>query len=337
MPISSKRPTLRDIARLADVSAPTVSRVINNHPYVSDQKRERVLEVMRAVGYRPNKAAQMLSTQRSNFIEVISLHATHSFFRNTIVHISFAARALGYQVLFAPVPEDELIKTLDSAVSRLVDGIILVAPGWISKITDEELLTFARGVPLAVLAVEPGSSLPSVVYDQALGARLATQHLIDLGHQDVAEITGPPNMVDALMRHRAWEQTLCEHGIEPGQSVAGGFNAKNGYEAMKKLLADGHRFTALFAGNDRMALGALLALHEQGLHVPDDVSVVGFDDIEEAAYCIPPLTTVRQDLPKLGALITECLISQINNPDADHDQLVLAPELIARNSTARAR
>lgn len=333
---SSKKLTLRDIARLANVSAPTVSRVINDHPYVSEEKRERVLEVMREVGYRPNRVAQMLSTQRSNFIEVITVHAGHSFFRNTILDITFTARTLGYQVLFAPVPEEEFIKTLGSAAARLIDGIILIAPGWASKVTDDELRTFARGVPLALLAVEPGSTLPSVVYDQSLGAQLATQHLIDLEHQQITEITGPLNMSDALMRHQAWEQTLHQNNIEPGLSVEGRFNVKSGYESTKHLLAADNPFTALFAGNDRMALGALLALHEHGLRVPDDVSVVGFDDIEGSAYYIPPLTTVRQDLSKLGKLITELLIEQIDNPDEEYHQQVFAPELIIRSSTGFA-
>lgn len=333
MPISSERPTLRDIARLANVSPQTVSRVINDHPYVSDDKRERVLEVMRTLNYHPNRVAQMLSTQRTNYIEVIALHTTHSFFRRTITHISYTARTLGYQVVFAPVPEDEFITILDSAVSRLVDGIILIAPGWTSKVTDNELRTLARGVPLAVLAVKPGSTLPSVVYDQVLGAQLATQHLIDLGHRQIVEISGPLKMSDALMRHQGWEQTLKKNDIEPGASVAGGFTVKSGYDGMNQLLNSGDSFTALFAGNDSMALGAMLALHEHRLRVPDDVSVVGFDDIEESAYYVPPLTTVRQDLQILGQLVTESLVAQIDNPDGEYGQQVLTPELVIRDST----
>jgi len=175
--------------------------------------------------------------------------------------------------------------------------------------------------------------MPSVVFDQWNGARLAVNHLIDLGHREIAEISGPLDHFDAAMRHRAWEVFLGNNGLEPALTAAGDFAVRSGYVCAKQILAQKRPFTALFVGNDTMALGALRALHEAGLRVPQDVSVVGFDDIAIAAYFDPPLTTMRQDFEALGRESIEYLVSRIGNPDVTIQQRVLYPELVIRKST----
>lgn len=164
---------------------------------------------------------------------------------------------------------------------------------------------------------------------------MAVEHLIDLGHEHIAEIRGPLDVLDANMRHEAWLATLGEHGLRPGPSEVGNFRAAGGYAAMVRLLDRGERFTGVFAANDEMALGAIHALHERGLEVPQDVSVVGFDNVEQTPFFAPPLTTVFQDFHTMGELVIEYLVALIEKPSTPHYQRVLTPELIVRQSTCR--
>jgi DNA-binding LacI/PurR family transcriptional regulator len=182
-----------------------------------------------------------------------------------------------------------------------------------------------------------GVSLPSVIYDQAKGARLATQHLIDLGHRQIAEITGPLLNYDAHDRHEGWVATLADNGIPQGPYVESDFTIEDGYQAMCRLLDGGKEFTAVFVGNDSMALGGQTALRQRGLRVPEDISVVGFDDVPETAHLVPGLTTIRQDFQLLGQLAVEYIIDLIEKPDAPIYQRVLPPKLIIRESTRPIR
>jgi len=182
-----------------------------------------------------------------------------------------------------------------------------------------------------------GVSLPSVIYDQAKGARLATQHLIDLGHRQIAEITGPLLHYDAQGRHAGWIDALADNGLEQGPFVESDFTIEDGYRAMNQLLDEGGEFTAIFIGNDSMALGAQTALRQRGLRVPNDVSVVGFDDVPETAHLVPGLTTIRQDFQLLGQLAVEYIIDLIEKPDTPVYQRVLPPKLIVRESTRPIR
>ena len=154
------------------------------------------------------------------------------------------------------------------------------------------------------------------------------RHLIDLSHRTIAEISGPVELFDTQLRHKAWLNTLRANDIEPGPSVGGNFTVPSGYTAAKELLDDHYPFTALFAGNDRMAIGAMYAAHEHGLHVPEDISIVGFDNTEHSPYCVPPLTTVSQDFHQLGRLAAEHLLSLIEDPQTPVYQRILLPELI---------
>lgn len=327
--MKTKRPTLRDVAREAGVSYQTVSRVINDNSHVSPLTRDRVLKVIDTLGFRPNRAAQILQTERSQTLEVVM---PYFGFNRVLYDMARASNQLGYHFVISAITAEEFPRTLESAASRLIDGLILIP---LIPINDnyDELVRLTDGIPFVQIGAKLGADLPSVIYDQAQGARLATQHLIDLGHRRIGEISGPLMNYDGYDRHEGWLATLVDNDIEPGPSVEGDFTIDGGYQAMRHLLDQGAEFTAVVIGNDSMSFGAQTALRERGLHVPRDVSIVGFDDLPESAHFVPGLTTVRQDFPVLGRLAVEYIISMIENPDTPVHQRVLLPKLIIREST----
>lgn len=327
--MSIKRANLRDVAREAGVSYQTVSRVINNHESVSPRTRARVEKAIEKLDYRVNRAAQIMQTKRSNTIEAIIFYAGFNLF---LYEMARATQKTGYHFSVSAVTDDEFEKTLQNASSRFVDGLIFLPDKQLSQ-SYEELSHLCNGIPFVQLGAKLGTNLPSVLYDQRLGARMATQHLIDLGHHEIAEISGPLKNHDGYDRHDAWAQTMRQHGLNPKLSVAGDYTIQGGYVSMQALLAMGEPFTAVFVGNDSMAIGALTALREHGLRVPDDVSIVSFDDTPEAAHIVPALTTIRQDFQLLGQLAVEYLLNCINNPETPIHQRVLQPELVVRQST----
>ncbi len=192
-----------------------------------------------------------------------------------------------------------------------------------------------RGTPYVQIGADPGAMTPSVVFDQRYGTQLAVQHLLDLGHRRIAEISGPLNLSDARVRHETCLELMRANGLEPGPFAEGSFVLPGGYECTNRLLDRGDPFTALFCGNDQMALGALRALNERGLRVPEDISLVGFDDDNYAGYLTPPLTTVRQDFSALGQQSIEYLVALVNDPQTPVHQRVMCPQLIIRQSTRR--
>jgi DNA-binding LacI/PurR family transcriptional regulator len=172
-----------------------------------------------------------------------------------------------------------------------------------------------------------------VVLDQQAGSQVATRHLIDLGHRHIAEISGPRDNVDSINRHEGWLTALSECGLEPGPSAPGRFTVEGGYAAAEMLLDSKQPFTAIVSANDEMALGAVRALNDQGLHVPNDISIVGFDDVHYAAYLNPPLTTIRQDFRLMAKHTIDYLIALIEKPETPREQRVIVPQLVVRNST----
>lgn len=324
-----RRPTIRDVAREAGVSYQTVSRVINDDLHVSSTTRNRVLKAVNALGYRPNRAAQMLQTERSYTLEVVM---PYFGFNRVLYDMARTAHQWGYHFIISAIDNEELANVLESAPSRFIDGLILIP--LIPVVDDyDELARLTHGVPFVQIGARLGAHLPSVIYDQAQGARLATQHLIDLGHREIVEITGPLLSYDAHDRHESWLATLKDNGLPPHVSIEGDFTVEDGYRAMCQLLDDGVKFTAVFAGNDSMAMGALTALRHRGVRVPDDISIVGFDNLPESSHLVPPLTTIYQDFQLLGRLAIEHVVTLIENPDTPVYQRVLPPKLIIREST----
>lgn len=333
-PPRSRHVTLYDVAQLSGVSYQTVSRVINNHPHVSKDTRQRVLNAIKELNYYPNRAAQSLVTRRSNTLEIIT-YGTHYYGPSQMVYsVERAARQLGYNLVFSSIAEpspDEIRAALGSISGRMIDGIIMINP--VMGIDYDELMLCCAGIPFVLVDTELGSQIPSVVIDQHYGCRLAVEHLIARGHRSICEISGPLNWFGAVARHRSWQATLQAAGLPAGISVEGDWTPMGGYAAARRLLDESPRFTGLIVGNDQMALGALRALRESGLRVPEDVAVVGFDDVPEAAYFEPPLTTVRQDFAALGQQAVGYLIDLIEHPDITPHQRMLYPQLIERQST----
>lgn len=330
----SKPATLYDVAQFAEVSYQTVSRVINGSPNVSPKTRERVLHAIKMLNYRPNKAAQSLVTRRSFTLEMITFGADYYGPAQMMSNVERAAKAQGYNLMFSSIEtlnSEEVRKAIDSLGGKLIDGVIIITP--VRSEALDDLAVACRGIPYVLIDTPLGSNTPSVVIDQVHGTRLATQHLIDLGHRKIAEISGPLNWNAAIQRHESWLATLTENGLDPVISVDGDWTAASGYVAASDLVRNGITFTGLVSANDQMALGAIHAFRECGLDIPGDISIVGFDDIPEAAYFEPPLTTVRQDFRRLGTESVDYLIEMIKTVDIPLFQHVLYPQLVERKST----
>jgi LacI family transcriptional regulator len=331
---SDKQLTLIDVAKAAGVSHQTVSRVVNNYPHVSSKTRENVLATIHKLGYQPNRVARGLVTRSSRTVGVVSFGVDYFGPAQMLINIEKAVRESGYGLALDNLSTLNIL-ALHQSIARLkgamVDGIVIAAP--IINLAVKQVLGLRKDVPIVLTDVHVGARIASVILDQKEGARLATQHLLDLGHTCIAEISGPLNWNDAALRHEGWLETIHRAGLESGPHVAGDWSAQSGYTAALKLLALGTPFTGLIVGNDQMALGALRALNERNLSVPKDVSLVGFDNIPEAAFFGPPLTTVRQDFGVMGKQSVEYLFKLIEVPDTLISQQVLYPELIVRSST----
>ena len=330
-----KAASMADVARHAGVSSQTVSRVANGLSNVDTSTRERVLESMRAVGYRPNGAARALKYGRFHTVGVIMFTLETLGNVRTLDAIATEAAAADYSVTLMPVP-DPTMGAVTGAYRRLseqaVDGIIIIFE---ASLLDRVEITLPPGLPVVVIDSNAGSGFTVVDTDQALGARLATQHLLDLGHRQVWHIAGPRSSFSAGHRADSWRATLERAGIRPPELQHGDWSTDSGYRIGLEL---GKRpeVTAIFAANDQMALGAMRALHELGRDIPGDVSVVGFDDMDEARAFWPPLTSVRQNFREVGRVAMERLLEQIADPDQTAETTLIPTELIVRDSSGPA-
>lgn len=326
------RPVMADVARLAGVSHQTVSRVLNGHPNVSPATKANVLAAIRDLGYRPNIAARALVTGKTNVLGVISFDTTLYGPASMLYGIERAARP-GYFVAIASLPSFDrasLTQAVERFLGQAVAGIIVIAP---QTAAAEALAGLAIGVPLVAVGCGGTAALPSVRIDNVAGAEMATRHLLDLGHQTVHHIGGPDSWHDARDRINGWRQALRTAGAPEPEMPRGDWSARSGYEAGRRLAAR-PEVTAVFCANDPMAVGFLRAAAEAGRRVPQDVSVVGFDDVQEAAYFSPPLTTIRQDFGALGERALHLLMSQITAGGEAPPPPPVVPELIVRSSSA---
>jgi len=328
---------MSDVGELAGVSHQTVSRVINGSEHVRPETRQRVLEAMRELGYRPNLTARALATGRSNTVGVVSFDTTLYGPASTLLGIERAADEAGYFIMIASMKALDRASVVE-AVERLrlhaVEGILVIAP---LKDAADALLHAPEGNPLAADG-GPTAAIPVIEVDQFAGAVRATRHLLELGHQTVWHVAGPPEFLESEQRLEGWRATLEASGSQSPPPLVGDWGAQSGYELGRRLSAD-PAVTAIFVANDQMALGLLRAMHEAGRAIPGDVSVVGFDDIPEAAYFLPPLTTVRQDFGELGQRALRGLLSRISDGDESATRpapwVPVLPELAVRASTAR--
>ena len=325
---------MEDVARVAGVSHQTVSRVLNNHPNVSSKTRERVEQAITELGYRRNTAARSLVTRRSQTIGVLGSEMAQYGPSHTLLGVQQAAREAGYFVSVAGLREvtPETIKdAMAHFMDQGVDGIVVTVP---HPGTFDVLKDITSQVPLVAVGSTGDEHLTGATVDQRQGARLAVEHLLKLGHQRIGHLSGPADWIDTAARIEGWHDALSEAGIEPAILIEGDWSAECGYREGLKIAAD-RSVTALFVANDQMALGVLRAFNELGVHVPEDISVVGFDDQPESAYFIPPLTTVAQDFEELGRRCIGLLLDRLESGSAGTPATV-APRLVVRSTTAPA-
>jgi DNA-binding LacI/PurR family transcriptional regulator len=324
---------MADVAELAGVSHQTVSRVINGADSVRPATRERVLAAMRELGYRPNSLARALVTGRSHTLGVVSFDTTLYGPASTLFGIERAAHAQGYFVSIVSVTaleRDLVLGAVDQLHGQGVDGILLITP---QERAAEAFVHLPRDLPVVAVEAGPDESVPVVTVDQVAGAAAATRHLLELGHRTVWHIAGPPDWLEAQLRVDGWMAALTQAGADPPPLLYGDWSARSGYELGQRL-AGVRDATAIFAGNDQMALGVLRALHEAGRDVPGAVSVVGFDDIPEAQFFTPPLTTVHQDFNEVGRQSLLLLLDEIGATERSATRVVVPPVLKVRDSTA---
>ncbi|MFJ5733207.1 LacI family DNA-binding transcriptional regulator [Streptomyces paradoxus] len=328
------RPVMADVARMAGVSKQTVSRVLNDHPAVRRETREAVLEAMRTLGYRPSRSARSLASGRTRMLGVISFDATRYGPASILTAINTAAQEAGYlvsSIALDTADRDTVVEAVNRLSAEGADGVIAIAPQlWVGRALAG---TTGLGTPLVVLENALDEETPLVTGDSRTGARKATEHLLGLGHPTVWHIAGPTGWTSADHRMTSWRATLRAAGAAVPAPLVGDWSADSGYE-LGRSLARRPDVTAVFAGNDQMALGLLHALHEAGRSVPGDVSVVGYDDVPEAAHFLPPLTTVRTDFAEIGTRSLRLLLDRIDGPgERPHGDTLVPVDLVVRASS----
>ncbi|WP_403023080.1 LacI family DNA-binding transcriptional regulator [Salinibacterium sp. GXW1014] len=322
-----------DVARLAGVSHQTVSRVVNDHPSVRPATRKRVEDAIRQLRYRPSTNARALVTRRSRTIGVITTGSPDYGPSATLQALTEASRSARYTISITSMLQADPVSmraAVETLLSQSIEAMVLIAAhrGALDAIQGLDL-----GVPLVAVDSSARPGFHSVSIDQFEGARLATQHLIDLGHREIVHLAGPQHSMDATERERGWRAALSHAGLVAHAPLEGDWTPRSGYEIGLQLAAS-RGFTAIVGGNDQMALGAMFALKERGIRVPEDVSVIGFDDIPEAAFFTPPLTTMHQDFAGLGGDIMTRLLELLDDGDLPDAQAPHVPGLVLRHSTA---
>ncbi|WP_341940311.1 MULTISPECIES: LacI family DNA-binding transcriptional regulator [unclassified Microbacterium] len=327
---------MRDVAELAGVSGQTVSRVANNLGNVTERTRRRVELAMKELGYRPNIAARALRNGEFRSIAVVVFGLETLGNVRTVSAIAEEAARRSYAVELISVqhsPEEAGTADFSWAIRRLgqdaVDGIILILE---TSNSAGAAVRLPPGVPAVIVDAGAAFEHPSVDANQEQGARLAVDHLLELGHPTVWHIAGPPESNAAAARARAWRTQLEQAGRLVPEMLIGDWTPESGYNAALELAAR-QEVTAVFAANDQMALGALRAFHENGVPVPEGISVVGFDDMVESSQFWPPLTTVRQRFKAAGATAVSLLVDQIEHGEAPAGRRVIDTELVVRAST----
>lgn len=311
--------SIREVARRSGVSVATVSRVFNTPEVVSQQTRQLVLGVAAEIGYLPNESARTLATKKSNMVGLVwdTDHRRpgwrHPFLQDILVALKSALSSHGLHLLMlAPDPSPGQSRFLRAVQRHNVDGVVIIDNG--SR--DPAVLALAdASVPCVALDLRfTGPTCTYITSDNAGGGRLAASHLIERGHRRIATITGPLPTYPAVERLEGFRAALGSAGSALSDSylVGGDWYMESGYAAMKRLLACDPRPTAVFAAGDEMAVGALRAVHEAGLRVPEDIAIVGFDDIEVAALIPPGLTTVAQDKTGIGTAAAEAIMSMLS-------------------------
>ena len=336
LPDRHHAPTMRDVAHTANVSVQTVSAVVNQKDGITQPTRERVWAAIKQLGYRPYSVARSLRTRQTFTIALVMSDIANPLFSTLASAAENSAHRFGYSLVLYNTHNDikREANYVQTASERWVDGVLFVSAK--DEMTSFNMLD-AAGIPtVAIDRIPAGYKGYSVTLDNIKAGRMAAEHLADLGHTRIAHIAGPLELSLSRDRQQGFVEALSERGITPTAMVSSqnGWYCEAGFQAMQTILQMSQQPTALFAANDRMAIGALLAAAEAGLRVPQDLSVIGLDDIEVAAYQNPPLTTIRQSFERLATLGVQILLDLLANKEPDQSNIVIEPELIVRCSTS---
>ena len=339
------RATIKEVASVAGVSTQTVSRVINERPDVSPETRKRVQEVIKDLSYQPSALARSLISQRSHTLGVVIAGLKHIGPSRTLSGITSAAEDAGYSVLLKELPSydtEDITPIFQAFLSRHVDGIIWAVPEvgenrkWVNNPPAD------IGLPLVYLTMQPQNQLLIVSIDNYLGGRLAMSHLLEQGYRKIGHICGPLDWWEARQRVAAWRDSLTEAGLEvkDDHCIEGSWSSASGALAIEKLFDQYPEMDAIFVANDQMALSVLQFFAEKKIRVPEDVGIVGFDNIAESAFFSPALTTVQQDQHQVAKIAVEEVIKTIESGWQGLDPvalqaIILPPTLIVRQSSVR--
>lgn len=341
LPDRKKRVTIKDVAYAAGVSTQTVSRVMNKFSYVSEETRSRVEAVVEQMGYRPSTLARSLSQQRSYTLGVVTFGLKYIGPSRTLNGIADKADELGYMLLMKELDNFETYnvdEVIGSLLARQVDGILWLAP----EIGDDHAWLNDRlgdiPVPVLFLSMRPRKSISSISTDNYLGGVMATQHLLDLGKRQIGHISGPAIWWEAQERKRGWRETLEKAGLDASEQrcTEGNWSSASGEIAFIQLLEKFPNLDAIFVANDQMALSVLREAHRQNIRIPEQLAVIGFDNIPESAYFFPSLTTISQDLQLIGEQAVQNIVAMIQA--RQEDKLIdmqakfIQPNLIVRES-----
>lgn len=333
----NKTPTMREVARMAGVSVQTVSHVVNQTGSISSRTRSRVQKAIERLKYRPHPIARSMRTRETRLIGLLVLDITNPVLSHISSEVEAAAHASGYRVLLYNAHHDARLEqeSLESFAERFVDGLIIV-----NAVDQNRTFAWLKEGAISTVLVDclATAKLPSVTMDNFQGAYLATEHLIKLGHKDIAHLPGALSLEVARQRLAGYKQALADFKLAKREWVMNPvndlWNYEAGYLATKKMLEKKKHPTAIFVAGDQMAIGAYRAVAEAGLSIPEDISVVGFDDIEAASYTTPPLTTVRQPFKNIASQAFNLLLELLErSKKSGRSQIVLPPELIVRSST----
>ena len=329
--------TIKDVARLAEVSVTTVSHVVNGTRHVAPAGRARVEQAIRELGYVPSAIARSLKSNNTRTLGMLIPNSSNPYFAEVVHSVEDRCFGAGYNLILCNT-KDEAHRQgtyLQVLAERRIDGLIVVSTGH-----DASLAQQLQGLTIPTVLVDRAIEVPEQPCDlvetaHRQGGWLATQHLLGLGHRRVACIGGPEGLLPSEQRIAGWRDALAASGLDAtGLLWHGQFTSQGGFEAMQALLNLPQPPSAVFVANDLMAMGALCAAHEHHLRVPEALSIVGFDDIELAAFTSPPLTTVAQPKQQIGALAVDMLLERIDGKRRDRRQVLLQPELRQRGSTA---
>lgn len=322
-------PSMHDVAARAGVSHQTVSRVLNGFKGIRPGTKDRVLAAITELGYRRNVAARSLATGRSQAVGVLIPNTPDFGPISSFYAVERALRDAGFQALSTATANDaeSVDEALDFLFGRSIEALVLMAP---TRAVLDVADARTSDVPVAYLLTGDERAPWSISVDQGQGVRLAIEHLVARGHTRIQHVTGPADSTEGRLRKEAFVAEITRLGLPQSPMIDGNWSAQSGFDAGSQL---GHSTTAVFCGNDQMALGLIHALGLRGIDVPGDVSVIGFDDIPEAAHMMPPLTTVRQDFRQVGALAVDVLVAALSGEELP-DTTPLPAELIERQSVA---